>query len=438
VVSPPSRTVSPEASERVPVVGPAVEFAVPAPPRLAPGTRTHVGRRGRHEAPSRHLFLRNQGRAVPETRRFGLPAGQVLVAMVLCLGVWTLLSAHALHQASEASPVGKRRSASLTVLGPIDALSHALFIDRLAGVAQRAVGHDPNEVAPGGGGILADGPPPPKPPPPSPVQPRVTNPNGTAGHGHGQGSGHGQGNGGNPHPKGNGNGPGSGSGQKTVPLRVPTAANPLRVLVVGDSFAQDVEIGLAPVTDSRYVRIIQKGLHSTGLSRPDYYNWPGALQSFVAQYHPDLVIVMLGGNDPQALRTNGGGVVPWGDPRWLKIYRQRVDQMLDIATESRAHVAWIGMPIMGIPGYNEHIHALDRIYQSETARRSDVLYLDTWAMFDNQDGKYTDYLPDHNGNLHLMRASDKIHFSSSGNQRMTGALIRLMKHRWELSQKALG
>ena len=432
-VPPPSRTVSPEATERAPAVAPEVGFAIPTPARLATGTATRV--RGRHEAPSRHLFLRNRGRAVPGTRRFGLAAGQVVVAMVVCMGVWTILSAHALHKSAEASPVGKRRTAALTVLGPIDALSHVLFVDQLAGAMQRAVGHDPNQVAPGGGGILADGPPPPQPsPPPAPT---VTPPGSTAGHGHGNGPGHQQGPGGTPTPHRSGSKP-QGTGTKTVPLRVPTASKPLRVLVVGDSFAEDVEIGLAPVTDSHYVRIIQKGIHSTGLSRPDYYNWPAALESFVALYHPDVVMVMLGGNDPQALRTNDGGVVPWGDPRWLRIYRQRVDLMMGIASGAGAHVAWIGMPIMGIPGYNQHIRALDDIFQQEAAGRPDVLYLDTWDMFAGQDGKYADYLPDRNGNLHLERASDKIHFSSAGNQRMTGALIRAMKHLWKLSPKALG
>jgi uncharacterized protein len=434
-VPPPSRTVSPEATEHAPPVDPEVGFAVPAPSRLASATATLVRGHGRHEAPSRHLFLRNQGRPVPETRRWALPAGQVLVAMVVCMGVWTLLSAHALHKSAEASPVGKRRSASLTVLGPIDALSHLVFADRLAGVLQRAVGHDPNRVAPGGGDVLADGPPPAQPSQPPP--PHATGPpGGTAGHGHGTGSRNGNTGPGNS-PKGNNGSNSGGSHEKTVPLRVPTPAKPLRVLVVGDSFAEDVEIGLAPVTDSRYVRIIQQGLHSTGLSRPDYYNWPAALESFMARYHPDMVIVMLGGNDPQALRTLDGHVVSWGDPRWLRIYRQRVDQMLGIATANGTHVAWIGMPVMGVPGYNQHIRALDDIYQEETAGRPNVLFLDTWDLF-AKDGKYTDYLPDRNGNLHLMRASDKIHFSSAGNQRMTGTLIRLMKHRWDLSPKALG
>jgi uncharacterized protein len=356
------------------------------------------------------------------------------------MGVWTLLSAHALHKASEASPVGKRRSASLTVLGPIDALSQTLLLDRLAGVFQRAVGHDPNEVAPGGGGILADGPPPPRPPQPS-VQPPVSSPGGSTGPGHQQGDGHQHGHGGNsnpsPHPTGS---KPSGSGAKLPPLRVPTAANPLRVLVVGDSFAEGVDLGLSPVLDSHYVRVITKGLHSTGLSRPDYYNWPAALQSFMAQYHPDIVIVMLGGNDPQALRTLNGQVIPFGrgDRRWPQTYRERVGQFMDIASEGKTYVAWIGMPIMGVEAYSRNIRSLDDIYEAQAAAHPNVLYLDTWNLFADADGHYADYLPDRSGNLHLMRASDKIHFSSDGNQRMIHALIQTMKYRWKLSPRAIG
>ena len=133
-----------------------------APPGRPAATATTLTQRPVPSVPAkviRHPWLALRRRPIPGTRRHGLAAGQVAVAMALCFGLWTLLSAHTLRKSAEASPVGKRRTAALVVLRPLDGLSHLMFVDRLAGLLQRAAGHDPNKVTPGGG-ILADGPPP--------------------------------------------------------------------------------------------------------------------------------------------------------------------------------------------------------------------------------------------------------------------------------------
>jgi hypothetical protein len=422
-------------------VDPERGFAVPAPSRLATRTLERPPAHGRHEAPVRHRFLTNRLRQVPGSRRFGLAAGQVLLVMLICMGVWTLLSAHSLHKSSEAAPDGARRSASLAVLGPVDTLTHLLFIDRLAAVFQGLVGHDPNKVSPGG---LADGPPV-GPPPTQPSLLPTTGP-GPANTTEPRNPGNGNGNGNGHHPSPRPTKTTKPGGPALADLRVPTAKNPLRVLVVGDSFAEDVEIGLAPVTDSKYVRIIQKGLHSTGLCRPDYYNWPNALQVFMTQYHPDIVLIMLGGNDAQPIWVLKGGdivKIPFGvgDERWRETYRDRIDQMMEIGSQGGAHVAWIGLPIMGKDdaAFNDNMHTLNGMYIREAEAHPDVLYVDAYDLF-SKDGHYTDYLPDKNGNLRLVRAPDKVHMSSDGNRILTAELIKAMRLHagWHLSPKALG
>jgi hypothetical protein len=222
---------------------------------------------------------------------------------------------------------------------------------------------------------------------------------------------------------------------------VPTAAKPLKALVVGDSFSQDVELGLAPATNSTFFRIIEKGLQSTGLSRPDYYPWPTALERYMATYHPDIVFIMLGGNDPQPVHLASGDVIPFGvgDPQWPKVYRSRVDQMMKLASEGGTHVCWIGLPIMGSSeAYSRNIEFLNSIYEAEAGKHPNVIYVDTWDLF-AKNGKYSDYLPDRHGNLQLVRASDKIHLSAAGNRILTAAILKAMKFRpgWHVSPKIL-
>jgi len=231
----------------------------------------------------------------------------------------------------------------------------------------------------------------------------------------------------------------SGAGQ-LPPLRVPTADDPLQVLVVGDHYAEDLETGLAGITDGTYFQVIPKGLSSTGLSRPDYYDWPGTLSGFMEQYRPDVVIVMLGGNDPQTMSTASGKRIPFDDPDWQQAYSERVDRMMTIAAANGTHVAWIGMPIMRDPPYSGDIELIDSIDHARAALHPEVAFVDTWSMFADQQGHYADRLPDRNGNLRVVRASDGIHLSEAGNRLLAEAIIQMMRENagWLLPSNALG
>src|SRR5215208_2030460 len=73
----------------------------------------------------------------------------VLVALVVCLVVWTVLFAPVLERNARTGPVGTRRSVSLAVLRPVTSISDALGLTSVASSALRALGDDPN-AQPGG------------------------------------------------------------------------------------------------------------------------------------------------------------------------------------------------------------------------------------------------------------------------------------------------
>ena len=83
----------------------------------------------------------------PEPRRAS--ARDVFVTIVVCLSLWALLAAPLLERNAEAGPVGARRSAALTLLRPLVALSDRLLLSLATGSVERALGRDP-EAAPGG------------------------------------------------------------------------------------------------------------------------------------------------------------------------------------------------------------------------------------------------------------------------------------------------
>ena len=60
----------------------------------------------------------------------------------------------------------------------------------------------------------------------------------------------------------------------------PTGDNKLRVAVVGDSLASGLGY-LERVLKPSFVEVYRQGRISTGLARPDYFDWPAALSEIV-------------------------------------------------------------------------------------------------------------------------------------------------------------
>ena len=122
----------------------------------------------------------------------------------------------------------------------------------------------------------------------------------------------------------------------TAPLRQPTAAEPLRLWVGGDSMAQDFGAAVERVASSRgtFTPTLDYRI-STGLTRPDYFNWPVHLRDDVLPTDPEVMVVMFGANDAQPLEVDGT-VRQVSDPEWQAEYRRRVGTTMDLLRSAEA------------------------------------------------------------------------------------------------------
>ena len=323
-----------------------------------------------------------------------MPAGRVFVVMLVCLSLWALLFAPTMKRAAEASPEGARRTVALDVLGPLTTISDALQVTRVTDAVERALGRNPDE-APGGQIVI----------PPEPI------PSTSAG-------------GPTPTPKG--------------PIRVPTAADKLRVVVVGDSLAAGLGTYLERVLKPSLVRVSRQGRISTGLSRPDYFNWFSAMRLIVDNFDPDLVFVMLGENDNQSLQTPAGQIaVPIGTDAWPSAYERRVLKLMRIATSKGARVVWVGLPNVRDEGRQDLLQRQDAMFADAVTQVKDVAYFDTWKAFSTPNGSYTAYY--RNGDtVELIREADGIHFNSTGYLLLAGAAVDLARQEFRLTPRAIG
>ena len=67
-------------------------------------------------------------------------AGHALVVCVLTLLIAALLNAPGIHKSAYNQPAGWKRDVTLAFTGPLNAVSHALFLDRPRAGVQAAIG----------------------------------------------------------------------------------------------------------------------------------------------------------------------------------------------------------------------------------------------------------------------------------------------------------
>ncbi len=340
---------------------------------------------GRPESPAEPGWLHSGSRP-------GIPWTRMLFIGLVCFGVWLLLDAPSLQRSAIVSPLGVRRTVSLDVVGPIAALSRTLGLSHVVGWTDEVLGRTP-----GGGPSLAEAVPGRKLPGPRPGTSLT---------------------------------PGATTTTTTLPPldRAPTAAAPLRVLVIGDSIGLD--LGQPLVSDLAATGVATATLDGrvdTGLSRPDYFDWTAELRVDMANDQPQLVVVMMGANDPQSL-VGAGGTIPYGSPEWNAAYGQRVGALIEEANAGGAHVLWVGMPPMAGAPLNGQMQVLNGIVEGQVAARPDkASYVASAAVLADAQGNFTAYLPNSSGAEVNIRTPDGIHLSPGGGERLSQAVIESMR-----------
>lgn len=328
-----------------------------------------------------------------------MAAGHVIVVVVVALLGGGVLNAQALTDAAARQPFGWKRTVAVVAATPFRGIAGLTSLDQphrmLSRVASGAVGES-QAVAPA--------------PPPS--EPAMA-PTPTA-----------------PAPTDVPSEPPTETAETRGP---PTRRDPLRVWVGGDSLTSE----FAPALSDRLART-QRGeaqvefRFSTGLARPDFFNWPARLKQIVARQDPDVFVVMFGANDGQNLSVDGT-VLEFGTPAWSEEYAGRVQSVLDILTGDGRTVYWIGQPVMADAAFDRKMQYLNDIYRAEVRDFDAATYVDSRSLFAGDDGGFASYLEDANGQSTLMRQQDGVHFTRAGGERLTTVVFEALDEQWGIT-----
>ncbi|MDX6476271.1 MAG: uncharacterized protein QOH95_1782 [Gaiellaceae bacterium] len=200
------------------------------------------------------------------------------------------------------------------------------------------------------------------------------------------------------------------------PKRHFTATKPLRIWVAGDSLAQIPGQALERLSNPAVRVVGVESRLSTGLARPDLYNWFTRVQDAPAQLEPNVAVFSFGADDAHDFMAGvpgGKHVGLLGSPSWNAEYRRRVDGVTRELDAKGIYVVWLGLPIPDGPGFKRSFPIVNRILESVVAAHPKAAaYVDTWHILDDAHGRFAPYLRVH-GKLTLMRLPDGIHYTSA-------------------------
>ena len=323
--------------------------------------------------------------------------------MVVALGALAIglqLNAPGLHKSATIQPEGWKRDVALAVTGPLETVSHALLLDRPRKGLKAALGRQGDDVVDTDVGEADSE-------EPSQTEPTQTEPEPPA-----------------------------------PPKRERfTARKPLRLWIAGDSLAivpgQSI---LREISGNRAVEPVGEieGRLSTGLERPDVYNWFTRTREVMQKEKPRAVVVMFGGNDDHGYMTGlpeGVSISSFGSQTWREEYRRRVATIMNTATRNGALIVWIGLPITKDTEQTRRYDTINAIVQAEAAKRPGrASYLDTYFFFAGKDGGYAQYVEDRSGRLVKMRADDGVHFERSAGDLIADEVLERIEERYDLGR----
>jgi hypothetical protein len=198
------------------------------------------------------------------------------------------------------------------------------------------------------------------------------------------------------------------------PRETPKDPDARTVVVFGDAFASGLGTALRDAfANTPTIEVVKRPKLGSGLVRYDFYDWDTALDEILATEKVDVAVIMLGSNDAQAFRDAGPEDIEWGSQEWQDAYIQRVDNFLRRFSERGIPVYWVGLPIMRAPVYAQDMAFLNTVFLART-QRAGGRFIDMWARFADETGKYSDVGPDVNGKIRRLRDENGIHMTGTG------------------------
>jgi hypothetical protein len=199
-----------------------------------------------------------------------------------------------------------------------------------------------------------------------------------------------------------------------------------KLYVIGDFLAAGLATALPDALDeSASVEIERETRNSSGLARPDRYNWSRRIEDVLEDQPMHLAVIMLGTNDRRRIRT-ASGFEDFGTEAWAEAYKLRIDSIIEKLSKAKVAVYWMGLPIVAEEEARAEYEEINSIIR-ERVYLGGVKYIDTWNGFSDQFGNYSAYGPSVEGVTKRLRDNNGIGFTAEGNRKLAEFAASVIK-----------
>ena len=195
-----------------------------------------------------------------------------------------------------------------------------------------------------------------------------------------------------------------------------------RVLLVGDSMMQGVAPHLARALQNVQVKALDVSKQSTGLTYPNYFDWPGRIRELIPKEKISILVIFMGANDTWDM-VLGGKYEPFGSETWRRLYAERVAGILNFAHSQHVRVIWLGAPNMGKDNIQKGVPVLNQLYAG-AMKDGTSRFLSTREILSDKADEYQRTITGKSGEQIVVRSGDGVHFTRDGHKLLTQLVMR--------------
>ncbi len=207
---------------------------------------------------------------------------------------------------------------------------------------------------------------------------------------------------------------------------------PERLMMIGASSIQyylgaELERRMETYAD---VEVLRYGKLSTGIARPDVFDWNEKAAELRDQFHPDVTFALFGGNDCQIMLLRDGSRASFNKPNWIEEYDWRLGNLLEVLQKDGSSAVMMGMPNMRSEEFSGRIEQINMIIETSTTTRGG-LFIPSWDLSSNWKGEYRETVF-FQGRSASMRLPDGIHYTRHGGEYIADRLLHRIEREFLL------
>ena len=200
---------------------------------------------------------------------------------------------------------------------------------------------------------------------------------------------------------------------------------PTRVLLTGDSLMASLGPQMKRALDGyENLTLIPIGKGSTGLARPDFYNWPEVLEKNLIEHKPHIVVMWIGTNDTQ----NIYGMKGLGEPlshAWQKAYYNKLVEIINLVRRYNAKLIFMSPPVMDKQPFDSKLNSITTL-MAWTCKKGKVGFINTRPILADDKCKYVHRKTMPTGETADIRTPDHIHITANGNNLVMEKLLPML------------